>query len=116
MTGHFDAGLQPERTELAWKRTALAIAVGALVALRLLPAAFGDPGWVLAGMGGLCASAALWVWAGRRSRTVNKMLRSLGDRAPLPGGGIMCALSALVFAVGIAGTAVVLAAAIAVGS
>lgn len=98
MTAPFDPGLQPERTELAWRRTALAIGVGSLVALRLLPAALGDPWWVLAGIGGLLASAAIWVHGRRRLRTVNAVLARDGDRGRLPGAAPLAFLAALTLA------------------
>ena len=41
----FDVGLQPERTALSWRRTALSMAVGSVVAVRVLPDLFGA--WAL---------------------------------------------------------------------
>lgn len=38
---HFDPGLQPERTSLAWRRTVLSIAAGSLVSTRLLHESLG---------------------------------------------------------------------------
>jgi len=67
--GPFDPGLQPERTELAWRRTALAIAIGSLVSLRIFPLVLPPP---LAALGfvpgaiGLVAACALWFAARRR--------------------------------------------------
>jgi hypothetical protein len=65
-TGPFDAGLQLERTSLSWRRTALSVAVGSLVSLRLLPAWLGGAEWVIPGMVGLLLAGALWIGSRRR--------------------------------------------------
>ncbi len=71
--GLFDPGLQPERTALAWRRTALTLAVGAVVSFRLLPPVLGL--WSLAvGVAGLLLSAATWILAGRRAHRVQQAL------------------------------------------
>jgi hypothetical protein len=81
----FDPGLQPERTALAWRRTALSLAVGAVVSFRLLPPVLGV--WSLAvSVAGLLLSAAIWILADRRARRVRGAL--LGSSGPLPGGGL----------------------------
>jgi len=94
----FDPGLQPERTALAWRRTALTIAVGAVVSFRLLPPVLGL--WSIGvGVAGLLLSAASWIlagWilAGRRVRRVQQAL--LSSSRPLPGGGLPLLLTIIV--------------------
>jgi uncharacterized membrane protein YidH (DUF202 family) len=86
----FDPGLQPERTELAWRRTTLALIVGALVALRLLPPALGS--WsIIVGLAGLVLAAIMWVLAHRRARLTSHVLRH--EHAVLPGGGLLLLLA-----------------------
>lgn len=64
-----DPGLQPERTELSWRRTLLALAVGALVSVRVLPDVLGD--WtIVTGIGGVLVAVVLWVLARRRHATI----------------------------------------------
>jgi uncharacterized membrane protein YidH (DUF202 family) len=88
----FDPGLQPERTELAWRRTTISLTVGALIALRLLPAVLGT--WAIsAGLAGLTLAALLWVLARRRARQTRVAL--LHNDQPLPGGGLLLLLTAL---------------------
>lgn len=88
----FDPGLQPERTELAWRRTVLALAVGAIAALRLLPGTLGV--WsVGAALAGLVLTGLLWVLAGRRARQTQQAL--LGD-GRLPGAGLLLLLATLI--------------------
>lgn len=60
-----DAGLQRERTELAWRRTLLALAAGSLIAMRVLLDGFGGAA-IVVGAAGLTVAAALSVAAARR--------------------------------------------------
>ncbi|MDT0180611.1 DUF202 domain-containing protein [Microbacterium sp. ARD31] len=113
MSGLFDPGLQPERTELAWRRTALALAVGSLVALRLLPAVLGHVAWIAPGIAGLVASGVLWLAARRRYAGVSAATSAGGDRVPLPDGRLPLALA--VVATGAAAVGVVVVAAVALG-
>lgn len=127
--GPFDPGLQPERTELAWRRTALAIAIGSLVSLRIFPlvlppslAAWGFvPGAI-----GLIAACALWFAARRRLLRMTAWLHSTktgltqagqapegltqAGQAPAiaPGGGMLLALTALATAFGALSIGIVL--------
>ena len=88
----FDPGLQPERTALAWRRTTLTVAVGAVVSFRLLPPVLGL--WSLAvGVAGLLLSATTWILAGRRARRVQSAL--LSSSGPLPGGGLPLLLAVI---------------------
>lgn len=94
--GLFDPGLQPERTALAWRRTATAVAVGALVAVRILPEVLGT--WALVPAGaGLAAASWVLVSAHRRHRAVHRtLLEADSDRVPLPSGRLPLVLAVLV--------------------
>ncbi|GIG30456.1 DUF202 domain-containing protein [Cellulomonas marina] len=90
-----DDGLQPERTALAWRRTGLAVTVGGLVALRVLPPALG--GWGLAaGLGGTAAGLLLALLGTRRTRAVESALRLRPSGALPAAGALLAALSAVV--------------------
>lgn len=106
----FDPGLQPERTELAWRRTALAIAVGSLVAMRLLPGVFEDPLWVIPGVLGLVLAAGLWIGARRRYAAYNTALRA-ENPAMIPDGGLLAGVAAAATVIGGVGLAAALVAA-----
>jgi uncharacterized membrane protein YidH (DUF202 family) len=107
----FDPGLQPERTELAWRRTALAIGVGSLIALRVLPAIAPTDELrqlgLVPGIVGVAFAAVLWAGARRRQLRVH---RALLDERPdrLPGAGLMLTLTMFVIGCGLVSAAVVL--------
>ncbi len=89
----FDPGLQPERTRLAWRRTLLTLAVGVLIALRVLPPVLGP--WSLGvGLAGLLLTGGLWWLASRRARRVQAAL--LASEGPMPDGALLLGLTAVV--------------------
>jgi len=97
----FDPGLQPERTELAWRRTALAIGVGSLLALRVLPSIATTPAaaqlLLAPGIAGVAFAVLLWAAARARHRAVNRAL--LDERpADLPDARLLVTLT--IFVVG----------------
>ncbi len=95
MTAPRDPGLQPERTELSWRRTLLALAVGSLVSVRVLAELLGD--WAIAtGLGGVAAAAALWILARRRHRAVAAVFAGRAPATAMPGGALLLAVSFLV--------------------
>lgn len=61
---HDDAGLQPERTSLAWGRTLLVLLVVACIFLRWMH----TQGWVGAVLALLSLLAALCIWLTQRRR------------------------------------------------
>lgn len=103
----FDPGLQPERTELAWRRTVLGIGVGSLVSLRLLPAVYGDPLWVIPGIVGVLFSGAVWLAARSRYAKANAALRAASARR-LPGGALLLVMAAFTALAGLLGLGLVL--------
>lgn len=95
-SGVFDAGLQPERTALAWRRTALALTTASLVAMRILPETLGPWAVVPASLG-LGLSVGILVAAQRRHLIVTRTLvGSDSDRVPLPSGVLPMLVAALV--------------------
>ncbi|WP_209561594.1 DUF202 domain-containing protein [Frigoribacterium sp. PvP032] len=129
--GPWDQGLQPERTALAWRRTGLALTVGSLIGLRVLPPLLGPAAYVLAGLG-VVASLAVLAAAHRRYRRVHRLLlaaardargpddddrddgrrdtASSPDRVPTTGGALPAATAVLALAAGLGALVVALGA------
>ncbi|GAA5100059.1 hypothetical protein GCM10025760_36910 [Microbacterium yannicii] len=100
----FDPGLQPERTELAWRRTSLAIGVGSLLALRVLPSIAPTAALqqilLAPGIVGVVFAMLLWGRARARHRRVSRAL--LDDRAAdLPDARLLMALTVFVVGCGV---------------
>lgn len=69
----FDAGLQLERTALAWRRTCLALAAASIGAMRILPASLGPWSIVLGAVGLVLAAMVMWLSQRRYSTTHHRL-------------------------------------------
>ncbi|MFH5822323.1 DUF202 domain-containing protein [Georgenia sp. AZ-5] len=104
----FDPGLQPERTALAWRRTALALTLGPLVAARLLAPQLGLLTAVAALLGlvvGGSIAGAAWI----RYRTMHRALTGEGHRRHLPGGALLLMTATVPLAGGVIALGVLVA-------
>lgn len=95
-----DSGLAQERTALAWVRTALALCVGGVAAIRVLPAVLG-PLAILPATVVTVLAATVAVMAYRRYRVLH-LDRLAGPESSgepsMPGGGPLTAMTTLVCA------------------
>ena len=111
----YDSGLQPERTALAWRRTGLALAAGALAGLRILPKSLGT--WALApAIVGVALSLTIVALAHTRYRDHHRRLTSTNASSGHPalaGGGLPALLAATATFAGIASLFVTVAQAVA---
>ncbi|MFB7250107.1 DUF202 domain-containing protein [Microbacterium sp. NPDC056234] len=104
----YDPGLQPERTQLAWRRTALSIAVVSLIAARALPLILGSGVWVIPGVVGVAASAVLWVASARRAGAVDRALSPVPHPDRMPDGRLIAVVVVFTIAAGLLALVVLL--------
>ena len=94
----FDKGLQPERSALAWQRTAMSIAVGSLIFGRILSTSLGL--WALLPMmAGLSMAVILGVKAHRRYAHHHRTITS--GQGLLADGRLNAALALFMVGVGL---------------
>ncbi|KJY27777.1 MULTISPECIES: DUF202 domain-containing protein [Streptomyces] len=95
-----DAGLQPERTRLAWRRTTLACSVTAVLALRQALHGTGSPVEV----GGVAVIALVWVaflWVAHRRIRQLTAARPAALTPKAAAGAAACAVALAVFAMAV---------------
>ena len=81
MSGVFDAGLQAERTLMAWRRTLLALAAGLALCIRW-SWTWAPVSTVIGGVAGAAVIALLLGLSSARYRLVNRELISRKSRLP----------------------------------
>ncbi|MFH7596073.1 DUF202 domain-containing protein [Streptomyces racemochromogenes] len=95
-----DAGLQPERTRLAWRRTTLACSVTAVLALRQALRGTGSPLEVT----GVAVIALVWVaflWVAHRRIRLLAAARPAGLTLGAAAGAALCTVALAVFAMAV---------------
>lgn len=88
---HGDPGLQPERTDLAWGRTTLSLAVAAAVFLRWMP----HHGWFAAQLVAASAVTALAINLTRKRR-FHRAINGIKQEAITPDAASIAAVAASV--------------------
>ena len=96
----WDAGLQPERTALSWRRTGLTLVGGSLLLARVL-AEVSVPLALTVGALGVLAAIAIMVAVERRYRSHHARLTAAGrQRIELAGGALPLVVAATTVAFG----------------
>jgi len=96
----YDVGLQAERTALAWRRTALAVGLGAIVGARLTAPGAGAGAFVALG-GGAVLAAVVWVLSVGRYRAAHRSLHERGDLSDVRLGTASAAVAAVATVTGV---------------
>lgn len=99
----FDPGLQPERTRLAWQRTAISLSVGALVYARIEADVLGIASWACALLGAV-AGIGIGFWSRKRYHYTHRSLNS--GTVKMPDGLLPLLLAVIVCGAGIVATVV----------
>ncbi|MGV8967560.1 MAG: DUF202 domain-containing protein [Cellulomonas sp.] len=107
MTAASDPGLQPERTALAWRRTALALMVGPVVAARLLVPELGAVA-VVAAAGGLVLGVSVAISSTGRHRRVLGRTASTADPGDRTGAALLLVTALIPLCAGLLVLALVL--------
>lgn len=113
MAAPWDAGLQPERTELAWRRTVLAVTAGTTIAARYLGASQPVLGLVLPAVA-LLGGLALLRFATLRARRIDRALRTAteSENPAMPGAALLGVVAALCLAATLVATGYIVSAAV----
>jgi uncharacterized membrane protein YidH (DUF202 family) len=98
----FDVGLQPERTALAWRRTALALVVAAVVGIRVLPTLVGAWAVIPAGAGIALAVGILFASHRRYRIQHERLTTATTDRIALPDGALPALVAGTTISAGLA--------------
>lgn len=95
----FDAGLQPERTLLAWRRTCLVLALGVAASIRF--GAVGDPLLaILLGLPALALVVAAYALTSVRYRTATRALVN-DPHAAVAGGKAITMVAVVAFVIAV---------------